>query len=108
MKQITLLTLLCFCLLSKAQDNSISEQIKIERDSTLNSLQSKLHKNQVKLDSLTQQLSSLSRKHYGKKIELQEKIQKELDKRNNPIKGLAAAEHIQSSFCCRRLPEPLE
>ncbi|GAA4234574.1 hypothetical protein GCM10022291_14300 [Postechiella marina] len=64
-----------------AQDNAISDQIKTERDIELNSLQNNLVNNQIKITNLTEQLSQLSSKQYGKKIELQEQIQKELDNR---------------------------
>ncbi len=68
-------------LIASAQENSVSEQIKTERDVELNKLQEELVNNQIKINNLTDQLSQLSAKEYGKKIELQEQIQKELDNR---------------------------
>lgn len=68
-------------LVANAQENSVSEQIKTERDVELNKLQLELVNNQIKINNLTDQLSQLSAKEYGKKIELQEQIQKELDNR---------------------------
>lgn len=68
-------------LISNAQENSISEQIKTERDVELNKLQNDLVINQTKITNLTEQLSQLTGKQYGEKIELQEQIQKELDNR---------------------------
>lgn len=67
--------------IAHAQENSVSEQIKTERDVELNKLQDELINNQIKINNLTDQLSQLSAKEYGKKIELQEQIQKELDNR---------------------------
>lgn len=64
-----------------AQENSIVEQIKNQRDIELDSIQNELIKNQLKLDNLSEELSTLNEKQFGKKIELQEKIQKELDRR---------------------------
>lgn len=77
------LFLLCFTvfLTAQAQENSISDQIKTERDVELNNLQNELVNNQIKINNLTEQLSLLSAKDYGRKIELQEQIQKELDNR---------------------------
>jgi len=68
-------------LISNAQDNAISEQIKTERDIELNNLQNDLVNNKLKITNLTEELSLLSKKQYGQKIELQEQIQKELDTR---------------------------
>lgn len=79
-KLLLLLFIPSFITLS-AQDNAISDQIKTERDIELNSLQNNLVNNQIKITNLTEQLSQLSNKQYGKKIELQEQIQKELDNR---------------------------
>jgi len=82
MKHLLLFVLtLAIVSVSIAQDNTISEQIKTERDVELNNLQNDLVKNQITITSLTEELSKLSKKQYGKKIELQDKIQKELDKR---------------------------
>jgi len=82
MKHLLLFVLtLAIVSISIAQDNTISEQIKTERDVELNSLQNDLVKNQITITNLTEELSKLSKKQYGKKIELQDKIQKELDKR---------------------------
>jgi len=63
------------------QDNSVEEQIKIERDIELNRLQVELLDNKKKLTDLTTQLSMINERKYQQKIALQEKIQKELDKR---------------------------
>lgn len=66
---------------SWAQEVSVSDQIKTERDLELNKLQAELVDNQHKITDLTEQLSLLSGKQYGKKIGLQERIQQELDNR---------------------------
>ncbi len=79
-----LLSLLLFCTITftaQAQDDTISEQIKTERDVELNKLQKELNNNQFKITNLTEQLSQISGKQYGRKLDLQEQIQKELDNR---------------------------
>lgn len=63
------------------EGNSISNQIKLERDIELDKLQNELLENKNKLNNLTEQLSVINVTKYGKRIALQEKIQKELDKR---------------------------
>lgn len=82
MKQYFLF-LLFFTIISQlsAQENSISEQIKTERDVELNNLQNDLVANKIKITNLTEQLTQLNDKQYGRRIELQEQIQKELDNR---------------------------
>jgi hypothetical protein len=80
-KHLLSLFLITSFLVSNAQENNISEQIKTERDVELNNLQLDLVNNKTKITDLTEQLSQLSVKQYGKKIELQEQIQKELDNR---------------------------
>ncbi|MCG1037556.1 hypothetical protein [Polaribacter sargassicola] len=78
---LSFLLIFSIILISNAQDNTISEQIKTERDIELNSLQNDLVNNKIKITNLTEQLSLLSKKEYGQKIELQEQIQRELDNR---------------------------
>lgn len=78
---LTFALLVSIICLSNAQENSISEQIKTERDVELNNLQNELVNNKLKIDHLAEQLSNLSGNQYGERIKLQEEIQKELDKR---------------------------
>lgn len=61
--------------------NAVANQIKLERDIELDKLQDELIQNQQKLTDLTLQLSTISDNKYFKKIEIQEEIQQELDKR---------------------------